>query len=291
MVGSPGHNIAPVPGGILSGVRTPRNIFDFGNETDWSLNDMDLMFIDDYNQHIPFGAASDTVPSTGPAAPDEPPSVPPTGVDATRKWRFRPATKDSSDANLCLAITETHKRPRYDRRVSTEPLSNSTRDHILTMVATAGSQIQQIASFPSTELLDSLLQFFLSTTTATTYVCHTPTFNPNRRPILTAAMVAAGAALTPDAPLQKLGLVFQEAVRVILPVMVGFLAIAIYFHSIIHCLTLIYRSRKTTPSSVMSRSFRRPTSTLRSGSGAATAGRWSWQRASCSPGLPWLGGL
>jgi hypothetical protein len=180
------------------------------------------MFIDDYNQHIPFWAASDTVPSTGPAAPGEaePPSVPPTGVDATRKWRFRPVTKDSSDANLSVPATDLQKGPQYGRRVTTERLSQSTRDQLLTMVAIAGSQAQQITSFPSTELLDSLLQFYLSTTTAATYVCHTPTFSPNRRPVLTLAMVAAGAALTPDASLQKLGLVLQEAVRVTLPVMV-----------------------------------------------------------------------
>jgi hypothetical protein len=231
MGGSLGHNnnnnmnnMAPVPSGILSGTRTPRNIFDFGDEADWSLNDMDLLFIDGYNHQIPFLAASDTAPSVGPpAAPDEPaPLVPPTGVDATKKWRFRPVTKDSSDANLSVPVTDVnHRRPKYDRRVSAEPLSSSTRDHLLTMVATASSRAQPIASFPSTELLDSLLQFYLSTTTATTYVCHAPSFNPNRRPVLTAAMVAAGAAHTPDGPLQKLGLVFQEAIRVTIPAMVG----------------------------------------------------------------------
>lgn len=217
------QNIAPATGGILSGTRTPRNVFDFGNANDWSLNEMDLTFIGDYNQHVPFWPASDTVPSTGPCAPDEPEphSVPPVGVDATRKWRFRPVTRDSMDANLSLPTAEIHRRPQYSRRVLTEPLSNTTRDNILTMVASAGSQARPIASFPSTDLLDSLLQFFLSATDAATYFCHTPTFNPNRRPILTAAMVAAGATLTPDAPLQKLGLVFQEVVRVTIPVMVG----------------------------------------------------------------------
>lgn len=247
VMGAPplGQDTAPATGGILSGTRTPRNIFDFGNENDWSLNDMDLSFIDDYNQHVPFWAASDTVPSTGgAAAPDEPerPSVPPLGVDATRKWRFRPVTRDSSDANLSLPIAEIPRRPQYARRIISEPLSNTTRDNILTMVATAGwvvtagSQARPISSFPSTELLDSLLQFFLSTTDAATYVCHTPTFSPNRRPVLTAALVAAGATLTPDAPLQKLGLVFQEAIRVTIPVMVGHLSYfcsAIVNHSLI----------------------------------------------------------
>lgn len=221
--------------GLLPGTRTPRNMFDFGNGAeDWSLNDMDMMFIDDYSHHIPFLAASETAPSTGPAAfSDEndaeptherpPRSLPPTGVDATRKWRFQPVTKDSSDANLSVPVTtESHKRPKYhDRRVLSEPLSNSARDSMLTLVATAGSQDPRpVTSFPSTELLDSLLQFFLSTTAATSYICHTPTFSPNRRPFLTLAMIAAGAALTPDAPLQKLGMVFQEAVRVTLPVMI-----------------------------------------------------------------------
>ena len=122
---------------------------------------------------------------------------------------------------MSLPTTDIHRRFRIDRRVVPETLSQSTRDYILTMMATTGSKSKPITAFPSIELLDSLLQYFLSTSTAPTYVCHIATFDPNRRPLLTAAMVAAGAALTPDAPLQKLGFAFQEAIRVAVPNMVG----------------------------------------------------------------------
>jgi hypothetical protein len=235
MGGSLGVNGGTITSGLLSGTRTPKNLFDFGGETDWALNDIDLGFLEDYNQHIPFGAEPDTASTnTASALPNVPPG-PPTGVDATRKWRFLPAPKDSSDANMSLPTTGIHRRFEIERRVLTETLSHSTRDNILTMVATAGSIMQPITSFPSTELLDSLLQFFLSTTTASNYVCHTATFNPNRRPILTAAMVAAGAALTPDAPLQKLGLAFQEAVRLTLATQVGVLTPLETFTLPVHC--------------------------------------------------------
>ncbi|KAG9891352.1 hypothetical protein KCU98_g14399, partial [Aureobasidium melanogenum] len=40
------------PGG--SGTWTPRNVFDFGANTDLELNDLDLNFLDGYNHEIPF---------------------------------------------------------------------------------------------------------------------------------------------------------------------------------------------------------------------------------------------
>ncbi|ORY19318.1 major facilitator superfamily domain-containing protein [Clohesyomyces aquaticus] len=79
------------------------------------------------------------------------------------------------------------------------------------------ANIKRIASsFPSVELLDSLIQYFLtSPSLGAKQWFHLPTFSPSRlRPELLASVVAAGAVSTPDIPLRKLGYALQEASRI-----------------------------------------------------------------------------
>lgn len=72
------------------------------------------------------------------------------------------------------------------------------------------------SSFPSVKLLDTLLQYYLTSPVASAAsFLHLATFDPNtRRPELVAIMAAAGAALTSDPALTKLGYAIQECVRV-----------------------------------------------------------------------------
>ena len=76
--------------------------------------------------------------------------------------------------------------------------------------------VKRIASaFPSMELLDGLIQYFLSSPSidAPTWF-HLPTFSPSKlNPELLASVVSAGAATLPDISLRKLGYALHEASR------------------------------------------------------------------------------
>ncbi|TKX22927.1 fungal specific transcription factor domain-containing protein 36 [Elsinoe australis] len=207
--------------GLKSGIWTPRNMYDFGVETSLELNDMDLSFLDSYNQYNPFGATPDAANSAIGSTVSEAPSEPPLGVESLQKastWRFRPVSKDTAPNNLLVPATDTSKRFLVERRVTPETLPYTIRDQILAMIITAGADNRSVLSFPSVELLDSLLQYFLTNGPSSTDLIHVPTFLPShKRYELCAAMISAGAASAPDTALRKLGLVIQEAIRIAVP--------------------------------------------------------------------------
>ncbi|THZ69977.1 hypothetical protein D6C85_06293 [Aureobasidium pullulans] len=216
------------PGEHIPGTWTPRNVFDFGANTDLELNDLDLNFLDGYNHEIPFASFVET-PETArsvPGSASEPPSA--LGVESLQKsstWRFRPVTQDrgmSDQQNIALPNGETSKRLPVQRRVTSEMLSYTMRDRIMALFmssSNADTLQKTMLSFPSLELLDSLLQYFLSSKTAiSNRMIHLPTFRPNNaRPELIAAMVVGGATLAPDVSLRKMGFALMEVVRVGVP--------------------------------------------------------------------------
>ncbi|KAF4548659.1 Fungal specific transcription factor domain-containing protein 54 [Elsinoe fawcettii] len=224
VMGIPATDPMAVPSsGYKSGIWTPRNMYDFGVDTSLELNDLDLSFLDTYNQYNPFGATPDAANSAIGSTISETPSEPPLGVESLQKastWRFRPISKDTAPNNLLVPATDpaTSKRLLIERRVTPETLPYTIRDQILAMIITAGADSKSVLSFPSVELLDSLLQFFLSGGPSSTDLIHVPTFRPSqKRPELCAAMIAAGAANAPDTALRKLGMVIQETVRIGVP--------------------------------------------------------------------------
>lgn len=207
--------------GIKSGAWTPRNLFEFGVDTNLELDDMDLGFLNDYNQNNPFGATPDASVSAVGSLVSDARSDPPLGVESLQKsstWRFRPHSRDNRDNALSMPATESGKKFTVDRRVTVEPLTHNTRDQILAMIVSLNADTKAMLSFPSVDLLDSLMQYFLTSTSALVNLIHAPTFNPRlKRPELCAAMIAAGASLAPDASLRKFGLAIQEAIRLSLP--------------------------------------------------------------------------
>jgi len=122
-------------------------------------------------------------------------------------------------------------------------LEQSSRDDILAMVLSTNSQqngaSRVITSFPSTQLLNSLMHLFLrSETTKTDSFIHLPTFRPRtQRPEFNGIIIAAGAILssvptgmTPFSCLlvgtltllvRKLGFAIQETVRLAIPAIVS----------------------------------------------------------------------
>lgn len=221
------------------------------------LDEMDFRFLDAYNTRVPFefgvsptGDASlmttnrpELTSSTSPPAHNalaSSSSAIGTGSEAFQRhcWKFRPNAQDHCGAeehNLSLPSASVV----VDRTSPDSPLAHhshvaaptthtrlsmASRDKIL-MVVTHNCKRENVArvvtSFPSVELLDTLLQFYLTSPVAQASAwLHTPSFhdNPNdRRPELLAAMAAAGAVLTADSALSKLGFAIQECLRIAVP--------------------------------------------------------------------------
>ncbi|KXS94312.1 hypothetical protein AC578_10819 [Pseudocercospora eumusae] len=209
-----------------AGPWTPRELFDFGVDTNMDLNDMDLTFLDAYNNANPFDlrtpsigfptAGSDVVQSYT-AASSEPP-IDRHALPKASVWRFRPVSKNSGSAEQANLSLPTPTSLDIERRVTTEPLSQISRDRILAMILSTckpNSIPRAVACFPSLSLLDSLFQFSLTSPGShAKHWIHAPTLLAGvARPEVLAAIVAAGAVLTPDASIRKVGYAIQEAIR------------------------------------------------------------------------------
>lgn len=205
---------------------TPRELFDFGvADTNLELNDLDLTFLDTYNNANPFDLRTPSIgyPTTGsdvmPSFTSAP--VPPLDTGALPKasvWRFRPLSKDSGSAEQANLSLPTPTSLDIDRRVTCEPLSQTSRDKILAMILSSvkpNNIPRSVACFPSIGLLDSLFQFSLTSPGShAKHWIHAPTLRAGQtRPEVLAAIIAAGAVLTPDASIRKVGYAIQEAIR------------------------------------------------------------------------------
>ncbi|KAK3112685.1 hypothetical protein LTR53_010766 [Teratosphaeriaceae sp. CCFEE 6253] len=230
-------NNGPAANGIQvmdyqAGPWTPRELFDFGVDTNMELNDMDLSFLDTYNNANPFDlrtpsigfttAGSDVMPSftSAPAPPLDTTALPKASV-----WRFRPLSKDSGSAEQGNLSLPTPTTLDIDRRVNCEPLSQTSRDKVLAMILSTckpNSIPRAVACFPSISLLDSLFQFSLTSPGShAKHWIHAPTLLAGQtRPEMLAAIIAAGAVLTPDASIRKVGYAIQEAIRTAVQVQV-----------------------------------------------------------------------
>ncbi|EMC98601.1 hypothetical protein BAUCODRAFT_30870 [Baudoinia panamericana UAMH 10762] len=218
-----------------SGIRTPRGLTDFGLETDLDFSLLDLSFLDTYSSKVPFKFGAASQPPSLSAQDASADLVSPTtdnpigGPQSKSIWRFIPATKDHGFAeqeNLSLPVRlETCDTPEslvgLERRATTERLDLKARDKILAIVL---SQMRPhlspaLSAFPSLELLDSLIQYFLTVSFSGAIAwIRSGRFRPNEASAeLLLAMAAAGAVLAPDPSLQKLGFAIQEVIRNHLP--------------------------------------------------------------------------
>ncbi|KAH6844538.1 hypothetical protein B0I37DRAFT_398204 [Chaetomium sp. MPI-CAGE-AT-0009] len=200
------------------------------------LDDLDLRFLDTYNTTIPFELGGPPLPEPQYMAPSMGmSSVPHPATSASEAfrdhhWRFRPNPKDHGGAeehNLSLP-SDARDQPSpesqisFPRRVTPVRLGSAARDNILTIVIKSirpENLHKAVASFPSVELLDTLIQFYLTSphARADSFI-HAASFNPNeKKPELLLAMAAAGAVLTSDATLTKLGYAMQECLRTAIP--------------------------------------------------------------------------
>lgn len=216
-----------------SGLRTPRGLITFGLQTDLDLSMLDLSFLETYNSQIPFECdeVMPLLPVTSPTQQCHEAAIVENDCHGARsaqrlRWRFVPAPQDHGyieHDNLLLpnnvnAPVTPHSVADGDQ---TESLDLASRDRILSIVL--GQMKHSISavltSFPSVQLLDSLIQYYLTApfSSAGPWI-HRASLDPPRTcPELLLAMAAAGAVLTPDPSLRKLGFAMQEVVRLRLP--------------------------------------------------------------------------
>ncbi|KAI9149643.1 Transcription factor 1 [Paramyrothecium foliicola] len=199
------------------------------------INDLDLRFLDSYNLSVPFelGPASRSRSRDEQTAYDlasgESHGIPSAAFQES-PWQFRPNSQDHAGAeehNLSLpqdllSHASPESRVPGDAGVTSAPLGVSARDKILAMVTRCcqSDNVSKIfLAFPSVELLNALLQYYFTSHVAwSNSFLHAATFDPNeKKPELVAAMAAAGAMLTSDPALVKLGHAIQEAVRISIP--------------------------------------------------------------------------
>jgi hypothetical protein len=203
------------------------------------LDDLDLRFLDTYNITVPFelgrpsfSEATQKAPSMGRSNNMPHPASSASEAFRNHHWRFRPNHKDHGAAeehNLSLpSDVRDHPSPEsqmsFARRATSVRLGSAVRDKILSIVIRScrpENLPKAIASFPSVELLDTLIQFYLTSphARADSFI-HAATFDPNeKRPELLLAMASAGAVLTSDSTLTKLGYAMQECIRTAIPVL------------------------------------------------------------------------
>lgn len=212
---------------FLSGHATPRGIMDLNFDMDVGLTDLDLGLLDQYNFQIPFTAGTPSTDAQGlEPQPLESDSAP-VRAEAFKQsiWRYLPRRdKDHSgmeQTNLAFPDSDKDNKRRAhlpQRRAVNERLGRVSRDRIMALVLSTCSpeNVKRIASaFPSVELLDGLIQFFLTSPVLDVQSWfHLPTLELAKlSPELLACIVSAGAASTPDVPLRKLGFALHEAAR------------------------------------------------------------------------------
>ncbi|KAI4703069.1 hypothetical protein J4E81_001946 [Alternaria sp. BMP 2799] len=213
---TPGHNpflpdyfrSMPPFEAFLSGQATPRGIMDLSFDLDVGLTDLDLGLLDQYNFQVPFAADTPSTDAHGAEQPVPETDTAPVRAEAFKQsiWRYLPQrSRNPTAEQVNLAVPDTEK-DGYRR-------SNFTHRRV---VAENRENVKRIASaFPSMELLDGLIQYFLSSPSidAPTWF-HLPTFSPSKlNPELLASVVSAGAATLPDISLRKLGYALHEASR------------------------------------------------------------------------------
>lgn len=210
----------------------PRDIFNFGIDANLDFNDMDFGWINSQNSKAPmwnFNSLPEQVEplDRGQQTPDVRSGIT-AGAEAFERslWRWAPQKQEHAYAeqvNLSLPYKDIQNlETRLSPEILDHRLEQNSRDRILAMLLSTcepANAERVVTSFPSAELLDSLMHlFFRSELSRTDSWIHLPTFRPQaQRPELNGIVVAAGATLSTVSTVRKLGFAIQEAVRLSIP--------------------------------------------------------------------------
>lgn len=198
-------------------------------QLDFDLDDVDFGFIKSFNERISQPADH---PNLGTSDQDDrldSDSAIAIGEEAYHKSSLANWTPIHSDHGYAdqanLSVPKSIDSPdtiNIGSKALPERLSSSSRDIIFGMVLKICRKANLgriMRSFPSTELLDSLLQsFFKSHAAQVDSWIHAPTFKPNDEgPEILTAIAAAGAVQSSIPTIRKLGYALMEIVRLQLP--------------------------------------------------------------------------
>jgi hypothetical protein len=188
------------------------DVLNFGIDSSLDFNEMDLGWITSHNQTLTFNYDmlpdySDLQLDNGQQTPDVQPSIN-LGAEAFRKslWNWLPVQREHAFMEISNLSLSHKDMEGLENRTSPDiidhQLEQSSRDDILAMVLSTNSQqggvSRVITSFPSTQLLNGLMHFFLRSEAAKTDSwIHLPTFRPRtQRPEFNGIVIAAGAILS-----------------------------------------------------------------------------------------------
>ena len=206
-----------------------RDVFNFGMDSSLDMNEMDFGWIHSQNSLRQQQPAWNPPPEIehsldrGQRTPDVSSGIT-AGAEAFQKsvWRWKPNQREHANAeqvNLSIPYKDMqHLEARLAPDVLDQRIEHNSRDKILAMLLSTcepGNVSRVVSSFPSADLLDSLMHlFFRSELQSTDAFLHLPTFRPqNQMPELNGIVVAAGAVLSNVPTVRKLGFAIQELVR------------------------------------------------------------------------------
>ncbi|KAJ5736448.1 uncharacterized protein N7483_001573 [Penicillium malachiteum] len=139
---------------------------------------------------------------------------------------WKPLQEDRAFAdheNLSIPQAMDSPEVATERQILSDRLSASSRDLIFGLVLEISREANLhriMKSFPSTELLDGLIQqFFENQSQSVVSFIHGPTFHPNsEHPSILAGLAAAGAVRSHIPTIRKLGYALLEIVRMYMPI-------------------------------------------------------------------------
>ncbi|KAF9895084.1 hypothetical protein FE257_004713 [Aspergillus nanangensis] len=197
------------------------NMLDPTTYFDFDLTDVDFGLIDFFNtqgiQHphaadVPDGADADSEIALGAEAYQR------SSLSAWKPGHTDHAFADEDGLLVPKSIDSPECSIRSERQILSERLAPGSRDLIFGLVlqtSTRSNLTQIMKSFPSTELLDSLIQnYFSFQNHQIDSWIHGPSFHPNDEdPDLLAAVAAAGAVRSSIPTIRKLGYALMEIAR------------------------------------------------------------------------------
>ena len=204
-------------------------VFDFCNNNNIELDDLDFCMIDQWNLMDNGGASNQTMPHLAGMLPHADvidiselrQNL--VGIWTTSPWHWLPSSQDSGyqeQSNIAISSGDVAPTKLHQiDRVIDQKLDSSLRDRVLVIVlesCTTPAMASRIAtSFPSAEVMDSLVHIFLAShaCSGSSWI-HMPSFRMiTQWPDWIAVAAAAGGILTSVPTLRKFGLALQEAVR------------------------------------------------------------------------------
>lgn len=200
-----------------------RDVFNFGMDYSLDMNDVDFGWIHSQNSLRQQPVWNPPQEIEQPVVRGHPTPDITAGAEAFQKsvWRWKPNQKEHTNAeqiNLSIPKDMQYLEARLPPDVFNQRIEQSSRDQILAMLlgtCEPENITRVVTSFPSADLLDSLMHlFFRSELQSTDAFVHLPSFRPQYQlPELNAIVVAAGAILSNVPTIRRLGFAIQESVR------------------------------------------------------------------------------